>query len=140
MSKHSIARKSDIRAGRTFYAVHNGHVEQWRIIKHEKSDWNHRQCFFEVQSKSVEKDRHWYNRRFTTSLGDMGVPGFAYDDRPSQVFTNRRSAEYWCKQWDRINPNFLCFLCSGREDDYWDGESNYRDWDDYNDYNDPYYD
>lgn len=41
------------------------------------------------------------------SAGDAGVIGCQYDNRPCQLFLNRRSAEYWMKKWGGKSPNFI---------------------------------
>lgn len=98
MSKRSLAIKSDLKAGKTVWVVYFGEVYKVTIHSRLKRDWT--DSFYTVfETKGYYRDY--------LSAGDAGVKGHAYDNRPCQVFLNKRSAEYWAKKWEGLNPNFI---------------------------------
>lgn len=54
-----------------------------------------------------DHDNHLAGGRQGIYLGDLGVPGYAYDNRTPQVFTTRESLEEAIKMWAGRNPNFV---------------------------------
>jgi len=98
MSRHSLARKADIKAGKSVWVLdHCGNPKKVIIRARVPKDWN--DTFYSIfKTKS-------YRPEF--SMADRGVTGYEYDARPVQVFLNERSAKYWANKWRGINPNFI---------------------------------
>jgi hypothetical protein len=85
MSRHSIAKVSDLKHGRTLYMLKWGQIQQ-----------------ITVQHALVhDTGRYAASLHYTTSdnnevtyrcLGDMAVPGYAYDKRGAQLYVSKRGA------------------------------------------------
>lgn len=119
MSKRSIVRKSDLKAGKRFWIVEYGKVLPVFIHSRPRSP----ECNFNVLAR---KDA--YNETMIFA-GDLGVPGFAYDYRPPQLFFTKKAATYWMNKWADKNPNFF----NTRTNTWYDRDYDYPDYE-YPDY------
>lgn len=95
MSNRSLAKKSDIRVGKSVWILDSNDKPQKVIIGSLR---------YSQQDKRMQfMGLPYYQGGF---CGDLGLEGSRYDNRPAQVFLNKRSALYWGKVWNGRNPNF----------------------------------
>lgn len=130
MSKRSIVRKSDLKAGKRFWIVEYGKVLP--VFIHSRTRRPESQSNFNVLAR---KDT--YNETMIFAA-DLGVPGFAYDYRPPQLFFTKKAATYWMNKWADKNPNFFNTRTNtwyDRDDNVFYPSYHYDDYDyDYPDY------
>lgn len=95
-AKHSLARKADLKAGKTVWIVDDCGMRKVTIQRNEYTSHG--------DLKTFNLDGSW------DMHADNAVIGLAYDDRPCQVFTNAKSAKWWHEYWQKAgidNPNFV---------------------------------
>lgn len=86
MSRHSIAKVSDLKHGRTLYMLDWGEIKQITVqhaLVHDTG--NHAASLHYTTSDNNEVTYR--------CLGDMAVPGYAYDHRGAQLYVSKRGAK-----------------------------------------------
>lgn len=103
--KNSLAKAKDIRAGKSCFVLEwdrqGGFVVKKVVIREVWTTTSGGKFIFAGNYKAI--------------LGDRGVIGHAYDKRPTQIFNNRRSAQFWLDHYvQRMNqsgePHFNFFV------------------------------
>ena len=105
MAKNSLAKAKDIRAGKSYWVFDsdsNGDYFVKKIVIREV--WSTTSC-----------GKFIFAGNYKASLGDRGVIGHAYDKRPTQIFNNRRSAQFWLDHYVQCmnqsgEPHFNFFV------------------------------
>jgi hypothetical protein len=95
--KNSIVQLKDVRVGKTVWFIKYGNVLKMQITKIKRDSTGY---FITGLADGLQ---------YRYSLGDSGVID-AYDNRPAQVFTNKRAATFFSNYWGKAQPNFLIRL------------------------------
>lgn len=93
-NKNSLAKAKDIRAGKSCYVFawdSNGDYFIKKIVIKRVSS-----IYGRSKSKII------YASGYRNSTGDRGVVGHAYDKRPTQIFNNKRSAQFWLDHYVKL--------------------------------------
>lgn len=83
--KHSLVRAKDIRAGKSYWTFYKLWGEGWKV---KKINVRTRMIGYAGDMKLVCYGQNYFP-------GDLGVSGTRYDNRPTQMFNNKRSAQFW---------------------------------------------
>lgn len=94
--KNSLVRSSDLRVGKSCFCF---------VYKDGKYCVQKTVILFIDPHRRARMIRHSALRYGYESTADRGVIGHAYDLRPTQLFNNRRSAQFWLDHYQsQMNP------------------------------------
>ncbi|QDH83502.1 hypothetical protein [Achromobacter phage Motura] len=123
-NKNRGARAQDFKQGRTMYLAYFGELQVVHILGRP---YNRGGGSIMSAVDVMKVDYKGRYERDTLFLGDRGVPGFAYDQRPNEIFLSRGACE---RNLERIKEyrDELCTRISNDMPLSWMDYPDYDDW------------
>lgn len=113
MAKHSLAKGKDLRVGKSIWTLEYNResmtVEPKKSVIYAKRRTSYSgTVYLCVEPSKFVPEENIFEVSKIIFPSDGGVRPHNYDERPVQIFLNKRSALHWLSKWGtNSHPNFM---------------------------------